>query len=115
MRERLAPLLFMDEDRQEGAPAPVGPAVRSEAGRRKDRTRETLEGGLPLHSFEDLLAHLTTLSAVELRLEAAPEQRVSKLSALTPLQERAFELLGIKPHPALPPEPMAAEATGPSH
>ena len=84
MRERLAPLLFLDEDRQEGKTGPVGPAVRSEQGKRKDRTRETLEGNLPLQSFPDLLAHLTTLSALELRLEAAPEHRVSKLSALTP-------------------------------
>ena len=68
-----------------------------------------LEGGLPLPSFEDFLAHLTTLSAVELRLEAAPERRVAKLSAMTAVQERAFELLGIKPHPARPPEPIATE------
>ena len=61
------------------------------------------------------LAHLTTLSALELRLEAAPEHRVSKLSALTPLQERAFELLGSKPHPAPHPEPIAAEPAEPSH
>ena len=115
MRERLAPLLFLDEDQQEGKTGPVGPAVRSERGKRKDRTRETLEGNLPLQSFPDLLAHLTTLSALELRLEAAPEHRVSKLSALTPLQERAFELLGSKPHPAPPPEPIAAEPAEPSH
>ncbi len=115
MRERLAPLLFLDEDRQEGKTGPVGPAVRSEQGKRKDRTREMLEGNLPLQSFPDLLAHLTTLSALELRLEAAPEHRVSKLSALTPLQERAFELLGSKPHPAPPPEPIAAEPAEPSH
>ena len=93
----------------------MGPAVRSERGKRKDRTRETLEGNLPLQSFPDLLAHLTTLSALELRLEAASEHRVSKLSALTPLQERAFELLGSKPHPAPPPEPRAAEPAEPSH
>ncbi len=68
MRERLAPLLFLDEDRQEGKTGPVGPAVRSERGKRKDRTRETLEGNLPLQSFPDLLAHLTTLSALEFRI-----------------------------------------------
>ena len=54
MRERLAPLLFVDEDRQEGKTGPVSPAVRSERGKRKDRTRETLEGNLPLQSFPDL-------------------------------------------------------------
>ena len=108
MRQRLAPLLFMDEDREQGPAGPVGPAVRSEAGKRKDRTRET-EQGLPVHSFKDLLAHLATLSAVELQLAVAPQYRVTKLSALSPVQERAFELLGIKPHPAPKPEPPATE------
>ena len=37
------------------------------------------------------------------------------LSALTLVQERPFQLLGIKPHPAPPPEPMAATPRGPSH
>ena len=63
----------------------------AEQGKRKDCTRETLEGNLPLQSFPDLLAHLT------------------------PLQERTFELLGTKPHPAPPPEPLAAEPAEPSH
>ncbi len=44
---------------------PVGPAVRSETGRRDDRTREALEGGLPLQNLPDLLAYLTTLSATQ--------------------------------------------------
>ncbi len=97
-RQRLAPLQFTDEDHEQGPAGPVGPAVRSEAGKRNDRTRGT-EEGLPVHSFKDLLAHLVTLSAVELQLEVAPQYRVTKLSALTPVQERAFELLEIKPQP----------------
>ena len=90
----------------------MGPAERSAAGKRKDHTRKTLAGDLPLQSFEDLLENLATLMAAELRLEAMPEHHVSMLSALTPLQERAFELLGIKPPPAPPPELMAAAPEG---
>ena len=111
MRERLAPLLFVDEEKAEGEAGPVGPAQRSEAGQRKDSTRRTLAGDLPLHSFEDLLEHLGGQSAAELRLEVAPEQRVAVVSAMTSLQKRAFQLLGIKPHPAPPAELLATERT----
>ena len=56
--------------------------------------------GLPVQSFPDLLESLSSLTAVELELEGAPEHGVPMLSAMTPLQEQAFELLGISPHPA---------------
>lgn len=46
-------------------------------------------------------------------MEAAPEHRVAKLSAMTAVQERvqerAYELLGIKPHPVPVPEPIETE------
>ena len=69
--------------------------------------------GLPLQSFPDLLGSLSSLTAMEMRLEAAPEHRVQVLGALEPLQKRSFELLGIQPHaaPPLEPEPDAK----PSH
>ena len=66
---------------------PVGPVQRSGEG-------------LPVQSFPDLLESLSSLTAVELELEGAPEHGVPMLSAMTPLQEQAFELLGISPHPA---------------
>ena len=97
MRQRLAPLLFVDEDKAEG---PVGPAQRSAAGKRKAGTRQTLDGGLPLQSFEDLLEHLAGLTVAELQLEVAPDQRVAVMSAQTPLQQRAFKPPRVKPHPA---------------
>ena len=74
-----------------------------------------LAGDLPLQSFEDLLENLASLASAKLRLETGPEHRVSMLSALTLVQERPFQLLGIKPHLAPPPEPMAATPRGPSH
>jgi hypothetical protein len=110
MRQRLAPLLFVDEDKAAGPQGPVGPAQRSDSAQRKDGTRRSLEGGQPLHSFEDLLAHLGGLTVAELQLEAAPEQRVAVVSALTPLQQRAFQLLGVKPHPAPAAEQLTAGA-----
>ena len=108
MRQRLAPLLFVDEDKAEGPQGPVGPAQRSAAAQRKDGTRQTLQGGQPLQSFEDLLEHLGGLTVAELQLEVAPEQRVAVMSAQTPLQQRAFKLLGVKAHPAPAAELLAA-------
>ena len=114
MRQRLAPLLFTDE-REDAQAGPVSPRRRSPEAQEKDRTRRSQPGGLPLQSFPDLLGSLSSLTAMELRLEAAPEHRVRVLSALEPLQERAFELLRIQPYAAPPLEPERARKLEPSH
>ena len=46
---------------------------------------------------------------------AAPEHRVRVLSALEPIQERAFELLEIQPHAAPPLEEEPDAKPEPSH
>ena len=114
MRQRLAPLLFVDE-REKLPGGPVSPRERSEEAKAKDRTRKSTQEGLPLQSFPDLLGSLSSLTAMELRLEAAPEHRVQVLSALEPLQKRAFELLGIQPHAAPALETDRGEESEPSH
>ena len=100
MRRRLAPLLFAEEGGPPAAACPVSPAVRSAAAKRKDRTRKTLDGALPLQSFPDLLESLSTLAVVELEHEQLPGHAIPALSAMTELQRRAFQLLQLKPHPA---------------
>jgi len=100
LRRQLAPLLFSEEDEPQHAGGPVGPRQRSAAAQRKDRTRQTEDGSLPLQSLADLLAGLGTLSAVELHYEQVPGYAVPTLSQLEPLHERVFELLGFQPHPA---------------
>ena len=100
LRRRLAPLLFAEEGGPPLGASPVSPAQRSPAAQRKDRTRETLKGRLPLQSFPDLLASLSTLTAVELVYEQVPGYTIPALSAMTPLQRKAFDLLGLQPHPA---------------
>ena len=54
---------------------------RTEVAKRKDRTRRTVDGSLPVQSLADLLAGLGTLSAVELRYEQVPGYAVPTLSA----------------------------------
>ena len=90
---RLAPLLFADETPL--APVdPVAPAQRSASARAKAGSARTREG-LPASSLPDLLAELGTLCRSELRIGGA-EQTFTRLTKMSALQERAFELLGIR-------------------
>ena len=77
LRRRLAPLLFAEEGEPEAAASPVAAAQRSPAAKRNNRTRETLAGDLPLQSLPDLLASLSTLTAVELVYESGARLRGS--------------------------------------
>ena len=100
LRRRLAPLLFSGEGEPEPAARPVATAQRSPAAKRKARTREMLAGDLPLQSLSDLLASLSTLTAVELEYESVPGYAVPTPSAITDRQRQAVEVLGRQPHPA---------------
>ena len=96
MRRKLKPLMFAEETppRNEN---PVAPAPRSKEVRHKPRTRRTPDG-LPVHGFRDLLEHLGTLCATE--IDTGNGFSLSVLTRMTSLQEKAFSLLGLKPHPA---------------
>jgi hypothetical protein len=94
LRERLAPLLFTDDTPQ--APAdPVAPAERSAAGKAKAGSKLTADGFLA-HSFPDLLAELGTLCRNEVLIEPSGHS-FTQLTKANPLQERAFELLNVRP------------------
>jgi transposase len=98
MQQALAPLLFVDEERSErhATRDPVAPATASASAKRKKSSRRT-EDKLPLHSFHTLLAELATRSRLRCRLRAAPHcPAVEQLTEPTPLQERAFQLLGLR-------------------
>jgi len=96
MEEALAPLLLTDHDPQ-GAQARrssiVAPARRSKAGERKVRSQRTDEGD-PARSFDTLMADLKTLTRNETRVEGT-EVTFDKYTRPTPLQEKAFQLLGV--------------------
>jgi hypothetical protein len=94
LQQALAPLLFVDEA-PPARPDPVAPAPRSAAARRKDRTQRGADGQ-PVHSFRTLLAHLATL--VKNRVLPPGSQGRAAFDLLTqptPLQQRAFGLLGL--------------------
>ena len=94
LRERLAPLLFTD-DTPLAPTDPVAPAERSPAGKVKAGSKLTADG-FCAHSFSDLLAELGTLCRNEVLIE--PDGHTfTQLTRANPLQERAFELLGVRP------------------
>ena len=95
MQQALAPLLFVDEAPPK-RPDPVAPAPRSERALRKDRTQLTTEG-FPVHSFRTLLATLGTLVKNRVVPRGAdPGTTLDLLTQPTPLQQRAFHLLGLQ-------------------
>jgi transposase len=98
MREKLAPLLFDDHDKaaaQARRESIVKPAQRSAAAKRKALTKQTAQGE-PVHSFQSLLADLATLTINRVQPANQAVPAFDKLAVPTPLQQRAFALLGIK-------------------
>jgi hypothetical protein len=96
MQQALAPLLFVDETPPD-RPDPVAPAPRSEAAKRKDQTKRTTDG-FPVQSFRTLLASLTTLVKNRVIPRGGDAQAAfDMITQPTPLQVRAFALLGLSP------------------
>src|SRR5215831_2297907 len=104
MREKLAPLLFDDHDKaaaQARRESIVKPARRSAAAERKALTKQTAQGE-PVHSFQSLLADLATLTINRVQPTNQAVPAFDKLAVPTPVQQRAFALLGIRLTPPAP-------------
>ena len=98
MRRKLAPLLFEDHDKAAATmrrESVVKPALRSEAAERKAATKQN-EDGLPVHSFRSLLSDLATLTINQIQTGNTSLPTFNKLTNPTPLQKKAFSLLGLK-------------------
>lgn len=96
-RQALAPLLFADDDPAAAAAARrsiVSPAQRSDKAPRQARTQRT-EAGYPVHSFHTLLNDLATLTQHEVVAKAA-QRTFIQLTRPTPVQQKAFDWLGVK-------------------
>ena len=99
MRVRLKPMLFDDEYLDEasaGRASPVVKAIRSVHAKAKD-ARRTADDGLPLHSFRTLLEDLGTLAYNVTHTRLNPDAKIVITTRPTPLQAKAFELLGLNP------------------
>jgi transposase len=97
LRARLAPMLYDDDD-TEAAEAmresPIAKAQRSPSALAKSATGRT-EDGFPVHSFQSLLADLATLARNTVVTAIAPNQPFTVLTRPTPIQQKAFDLLGL--------------------
>jgi hypothetical protein len=99
MKQKLAPLLYSEEDRDAALEARediVSPAVPSPATQKKAQTHRT-EEGLPVQRFRSLLEDLGTLTKNVMRTGKEPATEFSMRTRPTPLQEKAFSLLGVGP------------------
>jgi hypothetical protein len=76
--------------------SPVAKAPRSPAARDRD-SRGITPDGLRVHSFRSLLADLATFTRNEVTTSAAPDRSLILYSRPTPLQQKAFDLLGLDP------------------
>jgi hypothetical protein len=96
MQQRLAPILFKDDDATTGRaarPSPAAPARRSPRALAKAAAKITADGR-PVHSFATLLADLATITANRVQ-PAGGLPPFSIITTPTPLQHRVFELLSV--------------------
>ncbi len=102
LRQAWAELLFQDEELDEARSRrdPVAAARPSASAQKKKRTRKTPDG-LPVQSWDTLLAHLATRTRNDCRFRSPDDGKLSptveQVTEPTPLQARAMELLEVYP------------------
>ena len=97
MRQTLAPMLFEDADKQAAKTlrtSVVAPAQRSPAAVQKQTTKSSPDG-LPVHSFQTLLADLSTIAQNTIVTAITPNYPLTMVTRPTPTQQKAFQLLGL--------------------
>jgi hypothetical protein len=98
MRQRLAPMLFDDTDKQAAEAlreSVVAQAQRSPAAVTKQTTGLTADG-LPVHSFRSLLADLATLARNTITTAITPDYPLTVVTRPTAIQHKAFDLLSVR-------------------
>ena len=101
MRQRLAPILFEDDDRSQAQAARasiVAPAQRSTSAKLKARTKETADG-TKVHSFQTLIGDLATIVKNRIRPVDKSIAAFDMLTQPTVIQQRALDLLGVTLRP----------------
>jgi hypothetical protein len=99
MRQRLKPMLFDDEYLDEASASRASPVLKAERSmhaKAKDASK-TADDELPLHSFRTLLQDLATLAYNITHTSLNPEAKIVLTTRPTPLQHKAFSLLGLSP------------------
>jgi len=97
MRAKLAPMLYDDDDREAANAARasiVAKAQRSPSAIAK-QTKGRTPDGLPVHSFQSLIADLMTLARNTMVTALTPDHPFTITTRPTPIQQKALDLLGV--------------------
>lgn len=97
MRQRLAPMLYDDADKEAAEAlrtSVVAKAQRSPSALAK-QTYGTTPDGLPVHSFQSLLADLGTLARNTVATALNPGHEFVLYTRPTPIQQKALDLLAV--------------------
>lgn len=98
MRQKLAPVLFDDDDvetAEQLRESVVAPAERSPRALEKARTKHTDEGH-PVHSFQTLLKDLATIAKQSILPKLTGAVPFRKITIPTSLQQKALDLLRVQ-------------------
>ena len=98
MRQKLAPVLFQDEDKaaaQALRESVVQPARRSRRARDKAQLKRT-EQGWPVHSFQTLLADLATITKNRVQAKLTGAEPFDQITRPSSFQQHVLDLLGVK-------------------
>jgi hypothetical protein len=95
MRQCLAPMLFDDTDREEAEALHSSMVAQGSKAAVKKQTTGVTPDGLPVHSFRTLLADLGTMTRNTIITAINPRYPLTVLTRPTPVQQKAFDLLGL--------------------
>jgi transposase len=100
MRERLTPLLFIDEEKPAASEraSVVAPAPRSAKAIAKDSTRQTCDGKFPIASFRDIIGSLSALCRATVHIKGHQKNEFRTTTKPTPYQHELLRLLGAERH-----------------
>jgi hypothetical protein len=98
MRQRLAPMLYDDTDREaaEALRKSVVAQAQCSPTAVKKQTTGLTEDGLPVHSFQTLLADLATVARNTITTAITPHLPITVFTRPTQIQQKAFNLLGVE-------------------
>ena len=99
LRQALKPMLHDDEElelQRENRSNPVAPTPRSERAKAKALHHHT-EDEMPVHSLRTLLLDLATVTLNLTSTVINPQAKINVTTRPTPLQAKAFALLGVDP------------------
>jgi transposase len=97
MRQRLAPILFDDDDKPQAQAARtsiVASAQRSASAKHKALTKQTSDG-IKVHSLQTLLGDLATIVKSRIQPKNTNVPAFDMLTTPTIIQQRALDLLGV--------------------